>query len=58
MKQYYFKEIKNCEMCGDETSKHKILGKRLNTSQGLNPKNKTGISITVQKCSNCGLIYS
>ncbi len=45
-------------MCGDDTSNHKILGQRLNLSQGLNPKKKEGISVTVKKCRNCGLIYS
>lgn len=58
MKRYYFKEVTNCGMCGDKSSNHKILGQRLNCSQGLNPKNKAGISVTIQKCSNCGLIYS
>jgi 2-polyprenyl-3-methyl-5-hydroxy-6-metoxy-1,4-benzoquinol methylase len=45
-------------MCGSKTDKHKILGKRLNASQGKNPKNKIGITTTIVKCTNCGLIYS
>jgi 2-polyprenyl-3-methyl-5-hydroxy-6-metoxy-1,4-benzoquinol methylase len=45
-------------MCGDDTAGHKILGQRLNQSQGTNPKSKAGISVTVKKCTNCGLIYS
>ena len=45
-------------MCSSPTDKHKVLGKRLNRSQGKNPKNKTGISTTICKCDNCGLIYS
>jgi len=45
-------------MCGDSTKGHKILGQRLNTSQGLRPKRKTGISVSVKKCRNCQLIYS
>ena len=45
-------------MCGSKTDTHKILGKRLNQSQGKNPKNKIGITITVAKCSKCGLVYS
>jgi len=45
-------------MCGSPTDKHKILGKRLNKSQGKNPKNKIGISTTICKCNVCGLIYS
>lgn len=45
-------------MCGDISDSHKILGKRLNKSQGKKPKGKTGITTTVCKCNNCGLIYS
>ena len=45
-------------MCGSLSASHKILGKRLNASQGRNPRNKTGITTTVARCSDCGLIYS
>lgn len=45
-------------MCGDTTKNHKVLGQRLNQSQGTNPKSKTGISVSVVKCTNCDLIYS
>lgn len=58
MKKYRFKEISVCEMCGDKTENHKVLGQRLNTSQGYRPKTKTGISVSIIKCTNCGLIYS
>lgn len=58
MKKYSFKAISVCEMCEDKTEKHKILGQRLNKSQGFRPKTKTGISVSIMKCTNCGLIYS
>jgi len=45
-------------MCGDSTENHKVLGQRLNKSQGARPKSRSGISVSVMKCSNCGLIYS
>lgn len=45
-------------MCGDATKHHKIMGQRLNKTQGFKPKGKTGISVSVMKCTNCGLIYS
>ena len=45
-------------MCGSNTRTHKVLGKRLNKSQGKNPRRKLGITTSVCKCSNCGLIYS
>ena len=57
-KSYYFNEVEKCNMCGDQTAGHKILGQRLNQSQGFNPKSKIGISVTVVQCGNCGLIYS
>ncbi len=56
--RYTFLETEKCNMCGSPSKNHKVLGKRMNKSQGKNPRNKTGISTTVQKCSNCGLIYS
>lgn len=56
--KYTFKEIEHCNMCKSKSDGHKILGKRLNKSQGKNPRNKLGISTTIQKCSKCGLIYS
>jgi len=56
--RYTFEEVQACEMCGDKASNHKILGQRLNRSQGLKPKSKTGISVSVMKCTNCELIYS
>ena len=56
--QYHFIYIKNCNMCNSSTNTHKVLGKRLNSSQGKKPKQKIGITTSVIKCSNCGLIYS
>ena len=55
--KYQFKYIEQCNMCGSSDEKQKIIGKRLNQSQGKKPKNKIGITTTVVKCSNCGLIY-
>jgi 2-polyprenyl-3-methyl-5-hydroxy-6-metoxy-1,4-benzoquinol methylase len=56
--KYKFEEISTCEMCGGDVSCHKVLGMRLNKSQGLRPKKKSGISVSVKKCSSCGLIYA
>ena len=58
LKKYYFEEVPVCEMCGDQTSGHIVMGQRLNQSQGLSPKKKTGISVSVKKCTKCDLIYS
>lgn len=56
--KYSFKYLNECNMCGSDRSFHKILGKRLNTSQGKNPRNKIGITTTVLKCQKCNLIFS
>ena len=53
--KYTFVTIDNCNMCGSEGT---IWGRRLNQSQGLRPKSKTGISVSVMKCVECGLIYA
>jgi 2-polyprenyl-3-methyl-5-hydroxy-6-metoxy-1,4-benzoquinol methylase len=45
-------------MCNSLPSDHKILGQRLNQSQGFNPKSKNGISVTAMKCKKCKLIFS
>ena len=58
MKKYYFNDVSECEMCGSPSSMHKVMGMRLNTSQGKRPKAKTGIAVGVKKCTNCNLIYS
>lgn len=58
MQKYSFKKIEYCDMCGSETFNHKILGQRLDKSQGFRPKKKFGISVTIQQCSECELIYS
>lgn len=56
--RYYFNYIEHCNMCGSEASTHKVLGKRLNRSQGKQPKTKIGIATTIVKCKDCGLIYT
>jgi len=43
-------------MCGSE--QRKVLGKRLNRSQGRKPNQKSGITTSIIKCKKCNLIYS
>ena len=56
--KYLFTEVEECNLCLNKTADNKILGQRLNKSQGFNPKMKTGISVSVIECSKCSLIYS
>lgn len=57
-KRYIFNEVEKCEMCGSPSAEHKLMGQRLNQTQGLRPKKKEGISVSVKKCTNCNLVYS
>lgn len=45
-------------MCGASVDDAKVLGRRMNQSQGVRPKQKVGIATTVMKCQSCGLIFS
>jgi len=45
-------------MCNASPENFKVLGKRLNKSQGKRPAKKTGVTTTVVRCRNCGLIFS
>jgi 2-polyprenyl-3-methyl-5-hydroxy-6-metoxy-1,4-benzoquinol methylase len=55
---YKFENVPACNMCGHPSAKNKVLGVRLNTSQGFKPRSETGIAVTVIRCKNCMLIYS
>jgi len=56
--KYSFKEIKECNFCKSGTQSNKVLGLRLNKTQGYRPGSETGIAVSILQCSNCGLIYS
>jgi 2-polyprenyl-3-methyl-5-hydroxy-6-metoxy-1,4-benzoquinol methylase len=56
--RYTFHEVEYCNMCGAPASNAKILGRRMNRSQGFRPTKKIGISTTVVRCGFCGLVYS
>lgn len=53
---YTFVPVGACNMCSSR--ERKILGRRMNTSQGLRPRTKIGISTTVVRCKDCGLTYA
>lgn len=52
---YRFKKISKCPFC--KTENFKLLGKRLNNSQGLNPHKKIGITTSIVRCKQCKLIF-
>jgi 2-polyprenyl-3-methyl-5-hydroxy-6-metoxy-1,4-benzoquinol methylase len=54
--QYEFRPVASCNMCG--STGFKLLGLRLNGSQGLNPRRAEGIAVPVKQCRSCGLIFA
>lgn len=44
-------------MCGASGASQKVIGRRLNRSQGKRPSQLTGISVSVVKCNECDLVY-
>jgi ubiquinone/menaquinone biosynthesis C-methylase UbiE len=52
---YTFTDNSTCNMCG--SANHKVLGKRLSKPQGRKPWRKEGVTVTIVKCINCGLIF-
>lgn len=56
--QYSFATVEKCNMCGAPAAQARILGKRMNQSQGKRPTKKIGITTTVVQCRRCSLIYS
>jgi len=56
--EYRFQYVEKCTMCGSGAKNQQVMGRRLNRAQGRNPSKKAGISTTVMKCSDCGLIYA
>lgn len=55
---YRFYPVTTCNVFGSNSGKHKVLGSRLNQSQGFSPRKKTGIAVSVLKCKDCGLTFS
>lgn len=54
--RYEFIPVHECEMCGSR--RHKVLGLRVNRSQGRSPRKVSGIAVSVKQCEDCSLIFS
>ena len=44
-------------MCAAPSSSFRVLGLRLNRSQGRNPRGVTGAGVTIVRCRKCGLVF-
>lgn len=53
---YEFHRVTHCEMCG--STAFKTLGRRLDRHQGIRPVKLAGALTTVQRCRDCGLVFS
>jgi SAM-dependent methyltransferase len=53
---YGFEPVHCCVMCGAGDAA--VLGRRLNGRQGLRPRRRPGVTVTVRRCRSCGLIYA
>ena len=57
VRSYDFNPVTRCNMCGAEEEAFRVVGRRMSTSQGLFPKRKRGIALTVLRCGRCGLLF-
>jgi SAM-dependent methyltransferase len=56
---YTFQPQVRCNMCtAPVADSAETLGKRLGQHQGLRPRKRVGATTTIQRCGNCGLIFS
>ena len=44
-------------MCGSDPKDQRLIGRRLDQRQGLWPRRKLGISTSILRCRQCGLVY-
>lgn len=56
--KYTFVTIERCNMCGAPANRARVLGKRMNRSQGKRPTSLIGITTTVVQCPRCELIFT
>lgn len=55
---YHFQPVEQCNMCNAPETRWRVLGKRMNTSQGRNPRRRSGLTTSIVQCRNCNLIFS
>jgi ubiquinone/menaquinone biosynthesis C-methylase UbiE len=58
VRTYQLRDVDCCEICLASINTSRILGLRLDRSQGLNPRNKTGAAVTIHRCTMCDFVYS
>ncbi len=58
MVTYRFVPIDVCNMCGADERQHRLLGRRLDRSQGWRPRKQPGAATSAMRCRSCGLVFS
>ncbi len=53
---YRFEPVHACVMCRGR--RFRVLGRRLNAHQGMRPRHGAAIATTINRCRDCGLIFS
>ena len=53
---YSFHPVDVCVMC--RSPRRRMLGMRLNASQGLRPASAAGVAVSVKQCADCDLIFA
>lgn len=56
-KKYTFTYYTHCNMCGAGEESRALLGRRLDRRQGLWPRRRPGIAISIFRCRECGLVF-
>jgi SAM-dependent methyltransferase len=55
---YTFEPIRQCGMCGADSATATVLGRRTDRPQGLRPRARPGLTVTVMRCKRCRLVYT
>lgn len=56
-RRYSFVYLDQCNMCHAGLEEQKLLGRRLDSRQGLWPRRRSGIAVSIFYCRQCGLIF-
>lgn len=56
--KYSFSSVSVCNMCGAPAAAFRVVGLRMNRSQGFQPKKVDGIAVSIKRCVQCGLIFA
>lgn len=57
-RRYRFLAVDRCNMCGSPSTRHRVMGKRLDRPQGAFPRRRVGVCTTVMRCQECALVFA